>query len=151
MTLSTTNFGWVVVDESAAIEFPQGLPGFEECRRFVPLEHRAQPGLIFLQSMEQPPLCFLALPVNSVRPDYALEIAPDDLELLGLPPAGRPRIGKDVVALAILSVEEGREPSVNLLAPLVIHMETRRAVQAIRPDGGYQAREPLAAGGLVCS
>lgn len=150
MILNTSNFGRLAVDEAGTIEFPQGIPGFEDRRRFLPLQLPVRPGIIFLQSLDQADLCFLAVAVKRVRPDYELELGPDELELLELPPSSRPRLGTDVIALGILSLEEGQEPSVNLLAPLVIHMRTRRAVQAIRPDGRYQAREALAAAEHLC-
>ena len=145
MTFTSTHFGPIAVDESSTVEFPEGLPGFEERRRFVPLQQGPSGGLIFLQSLERADLCFLALPVRAVRPDYGLLLAPEDLELLELPVDRQPEIGREVAALAILSLAEGRDPTVNLRSPVVIHMQTRRAVQAIRPDERYQVREPLTA------
>jgi flagellar assembly factor FliW len=145
MKFVSKHFGTIDVDEQSVIEFPQGLPGFEDRRRFLPLQMPAQPGLIFLQSLELAELCFLALAVHSVRPDYELEITAEDLETLGLPAGQQPRIGQDVIALAILLLEEGRDPSVNLRSPIVIHMNTRRALQAIRPDERYGYDEALVA------
>lgn len=150
MIFHTKHFGPVTVEETRVVEFPQGLPGFESCHRFVPLEHPASVGLIFLQSLDVPELCFLTLPVRVARADYRLSIAPEDLELLGLPEGRRPEIGLDVVALAILSFSEGELPTVNLLSPVVMHIATRRAVQAIRPDEQYGCREPLVAMELTC-
>jgi len=151
MNMNTTHFGPLAIDESAAVEFPQGLPGFEECRRFAGLEHPVSKGLIFLQSLERPDLCLLALPVKALRADYELAISAEDRELLGMEAAETPVLGRDVAALAILSFAEGEEPTANLLAPVVIHVRTRRAVQAIRPDGRYQVREELSGTELACS
>lgn len=151
MTFQTAYFGPITVDQSATIEFPEGLPGFEDRRSFVPLQHPAHAGLVFLQSLERTELCFLALPVPAVRPDYRLSLSSEDLELLGLPADRQPAIGKDVVALAILSLTEGQAPTVNLRSPVVIDSETRRAVQAIRPDESYGCREPLVVEEAVCS
>lgn len=151
MTYQTTHLGLIAVDESSTIEFPEGLPGFEECRRFVPLQHPEHTGLVFLQSLERAELCFLALPVRAVRPDYSLALSGEDTALLGFPEDGQPVLGSDVLALAILSLAEGRMPTANLLAPVLIHIRTRRAVQAIRPDQRYGCREPLEAEETVCS
>ena len=123
----------------------------EERRRFVPLQHPAHEGLIFLQSLESSELCFLALPVRAVRPDYSLALSGEDTTLLGFPEDSQPALGSDVVALAILSVAEGEMPTANLLSPVVIHCHTRRAVQAIRPDQRYGTREPLVVEEAVCS
>jgi flagellar assembly factor FliW len=149
MTFVSDYFGPIVVDESSVIEFPQGLPGFEERRRFLPLLSPQQGGLVYLQSLEVAGLCFLALPARSLRPEYQLAVTPEDLETLGLPADRQPEIGKQVAALAILSVADGQEPTANLRSPLVIHTGTRRAVQAIRPDERYEIRAAM--GEALCS
>ena len=42
--------------------------------------------LIFLQSLEDPDLCFLTLPVLAVDPQYQLTVSKEDRELVGLAP-----------------------------------------------------------------
>ena len=143
MIFVSAHFGPIDVNESSTIEFPEGLPGFEERRRFLPLQHAQPDGLIFLQSLEAADLCFLALPVRSLRPEYEIALMPEDRETLGLPQEGPVGIGREVVALAILSLVEGQPPTANLRSPVVIHMKSRIAVQAIRPDDRYQCREAL--------
>ena len=143
MRFVSAHFGPIDVNEAATIQFPEGLPGFEERRRFLALQSTQPGSLIFLQSLECADLCFLAMPVRNLRRDYELALIPEDRESLGLPHAGTPVIGRDVVALAILSLAEGRPPTANLRSPVVIHMKTRVAVQAIRPDDRYQCREAL--------
>jgi len=151
MIISTTRFGDMPVDETQSIEFPEGLPGFEDYRRFVPLEHGECAGLIFLQSIDRPNLCFLTLPVRSLRPDYRLLLTADDSELLGLPAGRTPEIGTEVAAMAILSLREGQPPTANLLSPIVVRVATGRAVQAVRPDNRYGCREPLVLEEAACS
>jgi flagellar assembly factor FliW len=151
MTFQTVHFGPVNADESAALEFPAGLPGFEECRRFTVLRHAEQQALLFLQSLERAELCFLAVPVHVLRPGYQISISDDDLELLGLPAGSRPHPRKEIVALALISLAAGEAPTANLLAPVIVHMHSRRAVQAIRADGAYSCREPFLAEEAVCS
>jgi flagellar assembly factor FliW len=143
MTFVSTHFGPIAVDESSVIEFPEGLPGFEDRRRFLPLYNEQQAGLVFLQSLERAELCFLAMPVRSLRPDYTLEMPSEDLGLLEFAPGRQPEIGSEVAALAILSLVEGETPTANLRSPVVIHVGTRKAVQSIRPDERYSCREPL--------
>jgi flagellar assembly factor FliW len=53
--------------------------------------------------------------------------------------------------LAILSVSENRPPTANLLAPVVINLRTRVAIQAIRLDTAYSHEQPLAMEGAPCS
>ncbi|HUK19474.1 MAG TPA: flagellar assembly protein FliW [Bryobacteraceae bacterium] len=150
MMLHAMHFGAIPVDELATIEFPEGLPGFESCRRFVPLESAGGPGLIFLQSLEQPQLCFITLPLRSLWPDYELAISAEERDLLGLDPDQTPG-PRDLILLAILSFTEGQDPTANLLAPVVIHAGTRRAVQVVRQDGRYPIQAPLPVGEMSCS
>ena len=150
MTIHTPHFGTIAVDPSSAIEFPEGLPGFEGCRRFVSLERAGTPGLIFLQSLEQTHLCFIAIPVRAFWPDYEFDLSPEEGELLtgSAGPAVEP--GR-LACLAILSFAEGEEPTANLLAPVVIDPSTRRALQLVRCDGRYAVRATLPEGDPVCS
>lgn len=146
-TFESEHFGRIQAEEQQIVQFPAGMPGFDELREFTVLQHPEEPALYFLQSLERRELCFLAMPVRALRPDYELAIEQDDLETLG----ARQRDGHDVRALAVLSLAAGEEPTANLKAPVIIHDGTRRAVQAIRPDTRYSCREPLLAHECLCS
>src|SRR3954469_5193148 len=106
-------FGVLPIDSRAVTEFPAGLPGFESMRRFTMLEYPDQPELIFLQSLERADLCFLMMPVETLRPEYPLAVSSDDLGVLGANDATALR------AFAVLSLVEGEEATANLLAPVV--------------------------------
>lgn len=152
--IATPYFGRLSYDPGSVIEFPAGLPGFEQQRRFVPVELADYHPLVFLQSLEPDGPCFPTLPVSAVDPDYRLQAAPEDLMLVGLPPARQPAMGSEALALAIVTVAE-TGITANLLAPVVVNLANRRAVQAIRPDGRHAHAHPLeaaeAAGVAACS
>ena len=145
MTIQTIHFGRLEIEDEETILFPQGLPGFEECRRFVPLHRAEVSGLVFLQSLEQPGLCFVAVVVRPLWPEYELWLSGEDREVLGLDGEGEGDLADDVVALAVLSFTEGEPPTANLLAPVAICWGTRRALQVVRRDERYSLREPLPA------
>jgi flagellar assembly factor FliW len=144
-TLSSRHFGPVEYQDDAVFEFPTGLPGFEQERRFLAIEHAASKPIVFLQSLNRPELCFITLPVSAAQSDYALAIAPEDLKALGLADSRQPAIGSEVICLAIVSVDEDRLPTANLLAPVVINMRTRRGLQAIQEGSSYSHQHPLVA------
>ncbi len=137
----TRYFGRVSFEPPAAVTFPAGLPGFAHCRRFLPLEDPSRRPLIFLQSLESPQLCFLALPVSAVDSGYRLKINAEDLALIGL--EKQPDVPGDAECWVIVAFGEGHSPFVNLLAPLVINRATGLAVQAVRDDSVYSCRHPL--------
>lgn len=149
--LNTRHFGVISCPEESILYFPEGLPAFEHARRFVAIEHPADSPVIFLQSTEEPALCFLTLPVEVVEPDYRLAAAFEDLKVLGLDGSRQPVIGSDVACLAIVSAAGNCQPSVNLLAPIIVNLKTRVAVQAVRLDREYSHQHPVAAAGGACS
>ncbi len=142
-TFSSRHFGPIEYQDDAIFEFPAGLPGFEQERRFVPIEHAASKPIVFLQSLTRPELCFITLPVLAVKKDYRLAVSPEDLRALALAEDRQPVIGADVLCLALISVAEGRLPTANLLAPVVVNLRTRRAVQAIQEESAYSHQYPL--------
>lgn len=138
----TKYFGTAVYEDSAVLQFPAGLPGFESEARFLLLEQPGQRPLAFLQSLATPGLCFVTLPALSIDPSYELEVAEADLDLLGLDGRSPPRIGGELLCLAIVTVAE-TGITANLLAPLVINTRNLRGAQAIAPSRGYSHQHPL--------
>jgi flagellar assembly factor FliW len=112
--------------------FPAGLPGFERCQRMVPVEIPSQRPLIYLQSAEDARVCFVAMPVLAVWPEFSLQISDDDRAAVGL--AEDAGIGTDVMCLALL-LPWGRSVQTNLDAPIVINLHNGRGVQAVAPAG----------------
>lgn len=139
----TRYFGVLPYENDAVLEFPSGLPGFEAERRFLPVEMPEHRPLVFLQSLATPSLCFPTLPVGAIDAQYRLRLEPADLETLGFAPGARPAMGRELLCLAILTIEAG-SITANLLAPVVIAPATRRAVQAIVAGRGHSHRHPLA-------
>ncbi len=121
------------------LEFPAGLPGFEDHTRFVLVERPDLAPILFLQSVDSPELCFITAPVTSIDPAYDLEMTPEDERQLGTDEAG------EFLCLAILSAEENGLLTANLLAPVVINPGTCRGVQAVRSDSRYSHQHPLEA------
>jgi len=147
----TRYFGTLEYHDDAVLEFPAGLPAFEHERRFLAVQQPFNAPLVFLQSLADPKLCFVTLPVQAICAGYGLSIAPEDLEILGLPDGQQPVIGRDVLCLAILSFVENALPTANLLAPVVVNLQTRIARQTIQTDTRYSHRERLPWREAVCS
>jgi flagellar assembly factor FliW len=141
--LQTIHFGTITYRESAVLEFPYGLPAFEQERRFLPIEQPSTAPVIFLQSLSHPELVFITLPVLLVDPAYRLMLSLEDLEALALAIDRQPQIGKDVLCLAIVTVTEHKTPTANLMAPVVVNLKTRCALQAIQAEAGYSHQHPL--------
>jgi flagellar assembly factor FliW len=142
--LETKNLGAISWERESEIEFPCGLPGFEECRRFLAVHFGHTDPLIFLQSLEDADLCFITSPMRAVFPEYRLAVSEEDLRALELPTDRQPRIGEDIHCLAVLSVWE-TGTTANLLAPVLINLKNLKAVQAVAQEGGYSHQHVLMA------
>jgi flagellar assembly factor FliW len=138
----TQKFGRISYEQGSEICFPAGLPGFEERRRFLAVQLPNTHPLVFLQSLDDPELCFVALPVLAVDPKYRLRLTPEDLDRLGFSGGRQPRIGPEVLCLAVLSIR-ATGPTANLLAPVVVNVATLQAVQAVMADSGYSHQHGL--------
>jgi flagellar assembly factor FliW len=141
--LETRLFGVIDCPEEAVFEFPRGLPGFEDERRFLFVEEPKTRPLIFMQSLSTADLCFITVPVRVVKPNYQLCLQPEDLVELELVPDRQPEIGRDALCLAIISLEENQPPTANLLSPVVVNLDNRRGLQAIQADSEYSHRHPF--------
>ena len=140
--LNTKYFGPVSYADDAVVEFPRGLPGFDERQEFVAIQKPDTAPLVFLQSLNNPELCFVTLPILAVDPGYRLQVSDEDLKTIGLPARHRLRIGADTMCLAVVSVRE-TGPTANLLAPVVVNLNSHKAVQAVSADGGYSHQHVL--------
>lgn len=133
-TIVSKHLGEIEWDPGSELLLPSGLPGFEDERRMVAVEVPAQRPLVFLQSVERPEICFVSLPVLTIRPDFEVALTEEDRESLRLPDGASPQIGVNILCLALLFPAEGSLEA-NLGAPLVINLHNLRCVQLRGSDG----------------
>ena len=92
-SIETLRFGLVRFEEHEVIEFPAGLPGFEQEFRFLLIEAEESRPLKFLQSISSPQLSFVCAPLALVFAKYEATLPKSDRELLAMPPEGTARGG----------------------------------------------------------
>lgn len=139
MKIESPRFGTLEVEPSRIIEFPRGLVGLEECKRFSLFHPEGdKPSYFILQSLDDPALAFhIADPAQF---GFAHEVILSDEEVadLALGDAGQRVVNSvadplaQVVVVVILSKESPEQPlRANLNSPLVINLETRRGLQHV--------------------
>lgn len=143
LVIETKYLGMVECDEASIVTFPQGLPGFDDLRRFVCLEQPEFRPLVYLQSVENPQICFLTLPVGAIDTGYRLEVGSSEGSVLGLD-AQSGISGTNVIGLAILTTSTDQDPTANLLSPVVINVAERVGMQVVQAQSQYDWRHPLA-------
>lgn len=144
-SIISKQFGAIEYSERDVFEFPSGLPGFESQQHFLCLERPALRPVVFLQSLDDPDLCFVTIPATAVDPQYQLSISTDDLEILDTTHDLDHSNVNSLACLAIVCLPTDGSPTANLLGPVVLSRETKKGVQAIRADRRYSALTPLPA------
>lgn len=135
-----TPFGTFEMQPDEVVAFPGGLPGFEECRRFVLLSHATHAPLRCLHAIDGQRASFLAVDPCTVAPDYQCVLPPEA--------QGRVDAREDtrLVWLVLVALSDGDEtPTANLRAPIVINPASMLGCQFVIDDDRYPVRLELAA------
>jgi flagellar assembly factor FliW len=121
-----------------AVSFPDGIPGFEACRRFVLLSADSLAPLQRIESIEGPPAAFLGIDPRLVMEGYRCRLTDTDMRALGA--------GADATLLwfAIISEADGVLYA-NLRAPIVINPQRMIGRQVLPDEGLYPIRHALTA------
>jgi flagellar assembly factor FliW len=142
MQVRSTRFGTFEVDDSRALVFTQGLLGFPDSSTYVAIEVEDSPYL-WLQSVEEEDVAFLATSPFLFFPNYDLELGDDEQQALDVDDPAQ------VEVLTLLTVHRaGERPdniTANLLGPIVVNTESRRAMQLVLDNPDYSTRVPLVA------
>ena len=139
LTINTTRFGELEIDENRLILFPEGLLGFAEYKKYVILEHKPDSPFCWLQSMDSPGLAFAVINPYTVKNDYLEKLSPDEKEFFSSENGG------ETIVFAIVTIPPGKveKMTVNLLGPLIIDVESKIGRQMILANAGYNHRHPL--------
>ncbi len=142
MQVRSTRFGTFEVDDSRALVFHEGLLGFPRSSTYVVVEVDETP-YFWLQSVDEEDVAFLATSPFIFFPGYDLELGDEEQRSLEIEKPDQ------VEVLTLLTVHRaGERPesiTANLLGPIVVNSETRRALQLVLDNPNYSTRVPLVA------
>jgi len=122
------------------VELVRPLLGFPAARRFTLAQLADDGSLYALRSLEDADLRFLLVPAAPFFPDYAPVVDDTVVEELGI------RTADDVLVLVLLTAGSSlASTTANLLAPVLVNVHTRQAVQAVLDDPTLSLHAPLVA------
>jgi flagellar assembly factor FliW len=139
MRVTGTRFGEIELDDAKTIVFSRGLIGFPDARRYVLLEPRGPANVAWLQSLDMPELAFPVVNGAAIAGSYP-EPSPEKLAH----DAGI--AASDVAVLVIVAATKGKGLVANLLAPVIVDLESRSAAQVVLDPAQYAAAAPLTLG-----
>src|SRR5947208_9625152 len=110
--IQTRFSGPIEYSDDVVIRIPGGLPPFVNQIRYLLLADEQKRPLVFLQSVDESELRFIAVPVHSIDPQYELRIEPEDLAVIASTSATSP----DLFCLAILTFPADCSVTANLMS-----------------------------------
>lgn len=136
MRISTKHFGEIEVDPQKVISFENGIPGFEQERRFLLIDNEdAQSPFKWLQSINAGELAFAVVNPFAIRQDYDFLLNEDVVNSLAIEKE------EDVAVFSIVVVPEDiSQISMNLKAPVVINVKDRKGAQIVLDTDRYSVR-----------
>jgi len=137
--IKTRPFGEIEVTEQQIIDFPDGILGFDDVRKFVLLDaHDENSPLKWLQAYDEPELAFVIIrPVDFMR-EYELVVSMNDIEAVGADTA------ENLVVFAIVTIPTNpSDMTANLQGPIIVNPEKRLGRQAISLSDRYSVRHKI--------
>jgi flagellar assembly factor FliW len=108
------------------VHFPEGLPGFETCRRYTVVTASSFEPFCSLQGQGPGAPAFVAIDPRRIVPDFDCALDPNDRARLHLPVDEHPPL----LWLALVTATDAGA-TVNLRAPIVINPQAMRGVQLL--------------------
>lgn len=136
MKLHARSFGEIEINEEDILTFPDGIPGFEESKRYIIINNPDEENPFdWLQSVDNGDLAFVIINPFFVKPDYDITIPESALEKLKI------KDESDVALYSIVVVPEKIEDmTVNLTGPIVINVREKLGKQIILDDNRYTTK-----------
>ncbi len=136
MHIDSPAFGPIDIDADKIIEFPRGLPGFENCQQFTFVEDGDSGAVLQMQSVDDPTVVFSVTDPKMLGVNYEFALSDEEVNLLALASA------TDAAVAVIVRKDSGSgSPAdaglkANFMAPLVINTVERRGIQKIMEKVG---------------
>ena len=136
MLLETRAYGPVEIEETQLLEFPEGLLGFEDHRRFALIDAHKKP-FFWLQSVEDPRIAFILIKPSTFRDHYDPGIELEELEPIGASSLS------DCLVFAIVTILDVGPMTANLQGPIFVCKATRKGMQCISPKDEYRTKHDI--------
>ncbi|MDA0189714.1 MAG: flagellar assembly protein FliW [Proteobacteria bacterium] len=130
----------IPVDPETLFSFPEGIAGFEDCKRFKLFHEEGKPTVFWLQSLDRTEVLFPIVAPGMLDIEYQIELSDADCALLGLDSIDDAAV---VVIVYRSEAADGRIAA-NARSPLILNLKNRRGMQKIlhevHPTLLYRAR-----------
>lgn len=138
MLAKTKFFGEVELADEKVLDFPNGLIGFEDYKKFAIMydeESKGATRISWLQSLDEPLLALPVIDPLAIVEEYVPVIEDELLETLGSP------ADEDLLFLLAMTVpSDMTKVTANMKAPIIINAATKKGVQLIVENEDYPVK-----------
>lgn len=138
MLVQSTRFGELEVAEEQIMDFPEGLLGFPDEKKFALMEYKPESPFYILQSMADPDLTFLMINPFAFFNDYDFHMDDALMAEIGVTADNPPTV------FNIATVRDKiQNMTVNLAGPVLVNIRDRKAAQWVIEKTQFPTRYPL--------
>lgn len=138
MKVLTKFFGEVELDDEKILEFPNGIIGFEDFKKYAIMydeDDKSDTRISWLQSLDEPALALPVIDPLAITDEYIPMIEDELLEPLDNPS------DEDLLFLLALTVpSEMKKVTANMKAPFIINASAKKGVQLIVENEDYSVK-----------
>ena len=140
MLVQTKFFGEIDLPEEKIVTLERGLIGLEQYKKYTILYdcEKEEANISWFQSVEEPTLALPVIKPWLVKEDYD-PVVEDEL-LTGLGDLTEENL---VILLTMTVPEDIKQMSVNLMAPIIINADEKKACQIIVDGDDYAVKYPI--------
>lgn len=139
ITLKTTKFNEVKIDKSSIFNFVSPIIGFNDLKDYAIIDYKPDSPFKWLQSMEDMDLAFPITLCSFFGIDYQFNIPDDEAKKLEI------ENPDDIFVFNIVNIPSSNPQgaTVNMLAPIVVNLANKKAMQIVLKNTDFQVRYKL--------
>lgn len=139
ITLNTAKFGEIEISKDAVFNFVAPIIGFNDLKQYALVDYKPDSPFKWLQSLEDMDLAFPITLCSFFGIDYQFDIPDDEAQKLEITSAD------DVFVCNIANIPSTnpQAATINMLAPIVVNIVNKKAMQIILKNTEFEVRHRL--------
>ncbi|MDD3012207.1 MAG: flagellar assembly protein FliW [Candidatus Gastranaerophilales bacterium] len=139
MKITTSRFGDLEINADIIFNFVEPILGYEHLSKFVLVDNVAESPFKWLQAVDDGNIAFPVTVPGYFGLDYQFVIPDGEAKKLNLTGTN------DLLSLNIVCIPQGKpeEASINLLGPIIINLNNRKAMQLVLINDNLSVRHKL--------
>ena len=139
VTINSVKFGELNVEKKNIFDFVSPIIGFNDLTKYTIVDYKPDSPFKWLQSMEDMELAFPVTLCSFFGIDYQFDIPDEEADKLGIENAD------DVFVCNIANIPSSNPhgATINMLAPIVVNLQNKKAMQIILKNTEFQVRYKL--------